>query len=328
MYGAFAMDITTDTAKKMLYNGNSSLRVLMELNNTTVDEYYRVAYIARSRADTFGNWLANAVKADSEKYPNISVDVFDGEADNDKQIKFIEDVIAKKYDCIILQPQNGEAIRPYAEKIVAAGIKLITTNPKIDDIAGGSTVDADPYAQAKVNCDLAVTLIPKNAKVVVLKGPIGNFHADERREAWQKEFFEKRPDVTIVGEDYADWSKDTAKTLMHGWTASDETVDAIISMNDDMCVGALEAIKNNSTYKNTLAFGVDGTAEALLLIKEGTMTSTCMQNAYELSELIMDTAFRLLKGTDENININIGNPLVTAENVDEYIAMLKNAGAM
>jgi oligopeptide transport system substrate-binding protein len=289
---------------------------------------YRVAYIARSKADTFGNWLANAVEAEAEEIPDITLDVFDGEADNDKQIAFIEDAIAKEYDCIIVQPQNGEVLRPYAEKIVAAGIKLITTNPKIDGITGGSTVDADPYAQAKVNCDLALTLIPENAKVVVLKGPKGNFHADERREAWEKEFFAKRTDVTIVKEAYADWSKDTATALMKEWTAEGETVDAIISMNDDMCVGAIEAIKGNAAYANTLAFGVDGTAEALLLIKEGKMTATCMQNAYELSKLILDTAEKLLAGAEKDINVSIGNPLVTAENVDEYIQMLKKAGAI
>jgi oligopeptide transport system substrate-binding protein len=291
-------------------------------------ETYRVAYIARSRADTFGNWLAEAVTAEFDESVNIKLDVFDGEADNDKQIAYIEAAIKKHYDCIILQPQNGEVLRPYAEKIVAAGIKLITTNPKIDDIKGGSTVDADPYKQAKVNCVLALTAIPENAKVVVLKGPKGNFHADERRAAWEKEFFAKRQDVTIIGEDYADWSKDTATALMKKWTAENETIDAIISMNDDMCVGALEAIKGNAAYENTLAFGVDGTAEALLLIKEGRMTSTCMQNAYELAEHIYEAAQTLLANSEKQINATIGTPLVTAENVDEYIALLAKSGAI
>jgi oligopeptide transport system substrate-binding protein len=293
------------------------------------DMTYRVAYIARSRADTFGNWLANAVEAEFDDHVNIIFDVFDGEADNDKQIAYIEATIEKQYDCVIIQPQNGEVLRPYAEKIVAAGIKLITTNPKIDGIKGASTVDSDPYAQAKVNCALALTLIPENAKVVVLKGPKGNFHADERREAWEKEFFAKRDDVTIVNEDYADWSKDTAKTLMKEWTAECETIDAIISMNDDMCVGALEAVKGNAAYENTLAFGVDGTAEALLLIKEGRMTATTMQNAYELAELIFEATDKLLdKNEEEEINVSIGNPLVTAENVDEYIDILQKSGSI
>jgi oligopeptide transport system substrate-binding protein len=291
-------------------------------------ETYSVAYIARSRADTFGNWLAEAVEAEFDESVNIKLDVFDGEADNDKQIAYIEAAIEKHYDCIILQPQNGEVLRPYAEKVVAAGIKLITTNPKIDDIKGGSTVDADPYAQAKVNCVLALTEVPENAKVVVLKGPKGNFHADERRAAWEKEFFDKREDVTIVRENYADWSKDRAYALMQKWTAEGAQIDAIISMNDDMCVGALEAIKGNAAYDNTLAFGVDGTAEALLLIKEGRMTSTCMQNAYELAEHICEATKTLLEGSEKQINATIGTPLVTAENVDEYIALLAKSGAI
>ena len=61
---------------------------------------------------------------------------------------------------------------------------------------------------------LAVKQVPVDAKVVVLKGPPGNFHADARRESWQKEFFDKRPDVKIVGEDIANWNKDEAMTLM------------------------------------------------------------------------------------------------------------------
>jgi oligopeptide transport system substrate-binding protein len=300
----------------------------LEAETKTADETYSVAYISRSRADTFGNWLAEAVTAEFDEYANIRFDVFDGEADNDKQIAYIEKAIEDNYDCVILQPQNGEVLRPYAEKIVAAGIKLITTNPKIDGIKGGSTVDADPYAQAKVNCVNALTLIPENANVVVLKGPKGNFHADERRAAWEKEFFDKRDDVTIIGEDYADWSKDTAKTLMKKWTAEGVEVDAIISMNDDMCVGALEAIKGNAAYENTLAFGVDGTAEALLLIKEGRMTSTCMQNAYELAEHIFEATKALLNESEKEINATIGTPLVTAENVDEYISLLQRSGAI
>jgi inositol transport system substrate-binding protein len=289
---------------------------------------YRVAYIARSQADSFGAWLASAVNTEAEKYPNVTVDFFDGEADSGKQIAFIEKAIADKYDCIVVQPQNGEALRPYAEKVIAAGIKLISTNPAIDGIEGASTVDAEPYLQAKVNCDLAVSLIPQNADVVVLKGPAGNFHADERRAAWEAEFFAKRPDVTVLGEDFADWSKDEAAALMKGWTASGEKIDAIISMNDDMCAGALEAVSGNAAYENILAFGVDGTTEALTLIKSGKMTSTCMQNAFELAELIMDTAYKLMRGEISYINVNIGNPLVTAENVDEYIKMLSDAGAM
>jgi len=291
-------------------------------------DVFRVAYIARAQADSFAAWLANAVKEEADKYSNISLQIFDGQASDDVQNSMIENAITNQFDLIIVQPNNGEAQRPYVEQIISAGILAMTTNARIDGIAGASSVDADPYEQAAVNARAALTEIPEGANVVVLKGPPGNFHADERRDSWQAEFFDKRPDVTIVGEQIANWNKDEAMALMEDWIQANDKIDAIISMNDNMCAGALEAVKDNPKYEGILAYGVDGTAEACLLIEEGLMTSTCLQSAYALAELILDTANKLLTGEADEINVDIGNPLVTKDNVQEYLDMHRKAGAL
>ncbi len=289
---------------------------------------YRIAYIARAQADSFAAWLANAVVEEAKNYSNITVDVFDGQASDDKENAMIENAITNKYDVVIVQPNNGEAQRPYVEKVVAAGIHCITTNARIAGIEGASSVDADPYEQAAVNARMAIEQIPENAKVVVLNGPAGNFHADERRKSWQAEFFDKRPDVQIVGEQIANWNKDEAMRYMEDWVQANDKIDAIISMNDNMCAGALEVVKDNPAYANVLAYGVDGTAEACLLIKEGRMTSTCMQSAYDLATLLLEVSNQLLTGEQTQVDTDIGNPLVTKDNVDEYIEMHKKAGAL
>ena len=46
---------------------------------------YRVAYIARAQADSFAAWLANAVQEESDKYDNIDIDIFDGQASDDTE---------------------------------------------------------------------------------------------------------------------------------------------------------------------------------------------------------------------------------------------------
>ena len=292
------------------------------------DGTYRVAYIARAQADSFAAWMANAVKEEAEKYDNITVDIFDGQASDDVENTLIENAITNKYDAIIIQPNNGEAQRPYAEKAVAAGIITITTNARISGIEGASSVDADPYLQAKVNAVAAIDQIPQDANVVVLLGPPGNFHADERRLSWEKEFFEMRPDVTIVGEEIANWNKDEAMNYMETWVQANPKIDAIIAMNDNMAAGALEVIKDNPAYADTLAYGVDGTAEAVLLIEEGRLTSTTLQSAYALAEALLDTADKLLTGEETQIDIDIDCPLVNIDNVQEYIEMHKRAGAI
>ncbi|MGI6585845.1 MAG: sugar ABC transporter substrate-binding protein [Lutisporaceae bacterium] len=292
------------------------------------EKVFRVAYIARAQADSFAAWLANAVKEEAAKYDNIKLDIFDGQANDDTENGLIENAITNKYDCIIIQPNNGEAQRPYAEKAVAAGIVTITTNARISGINGASSVDADPYAQAAVNAVLALEQVPKDAKVVVLNGPPGNFHADARRESWQKEFFDKRPDVKIVGEEIANWNKDEAMNYMETWVQANDRIDAIISMNDNMAAGALEVIKDNPKFKDILSYGVDGTAEACLLIESGAMTATSLQSAYDLATKLLDTANKLLTGAEKQIDTDIDCPLITKDNVEQYIEMHKRAGAI
>lgn len=290
----------------------------------------RVAYIARAQGDSFAAWLANSIQDEAEKYPTLTVDIMDGQANDDKVNGFIENCIANRYDLIILQPNNGEAQTPYIKKVVEAGIPIILTNPRVPGLEGIThSVDADPYEQGAVNARLGFEQIPQGAKVVVLNGPPGNIHSTERRKSWEMEFFAKRPDVEIVGEQYANWNKDEAMRYMEDWVQANDKIDAVISMNDNMCAGALEVVQGNPEYVNFLAYGVDGTAEAALLIEEGKMASTSFQNAYELAKTSMELANGILNGTvTELVNTDIECPLITPENVQMLIDAHKATGAL
>ncbi|MDR3496444.1 MAG: sugar ABC transporter substrate-binding protein [Ancalomicrobiaceae bacterium] len=295
---------------------------------TAQAQQYKVAFIARAQADSFAAWLTNGIMDEAKKYPDLKVDVMDAQADDAKENAFIENAVANKYNLIIVQPNNGEAQRPYVERAVKDGVKVITTNARIKNIPGSSSVDADPYEQAAVNARLALKQVPQNAKVVVLNGPSGNMHADMRRDAWQKEFFAKRPDVKIVGEQIAHWNKEEAMRFMEDWVQANPQIDAIVSMNDNMAAGALEVIKNDPKFSKILAYGVDGTAEAMLLIKAGKMTSTALQNAYDLAGKNMSVAHDLLTGKISQIDTDIDCPLVTKDNVDTFIEIHKKSGAI
>ena len=291
------------------------------------EKTYKLAYVARAQGDSFAAWLANAVREEVEKnYPDISVTVFDGQSNNETISSHIENAVINRFDAILLQPFDVEANRYPLLQAVEAGLTGCCVNVQIQDPRLGN-VDANPYDQAAVNAKAAITQIPQNANVVVLLGPAGNPHALGRREAWQKEFFDKRPDVKIVGEQIANWNKDEAMRYMEDWIqASGGKIDAIIAMNDNMCAGALEAAKD-AKLGNLWSYGVDGTAEACLLIQDGTMTSTSLQSAYDLAEASVKLVSSMLKGGKaETIMINC--PLITKDNVAQFIEMHKRAGAL
>ncbi|MDR2247312.1 MAG: sugar ABC transporter substrate-binding protein [Treponema sp.] len=292
----------------------------------------RVVYIARAQADLFAAWLANSVKEEAKKYPSLKVDVVDGQADDAKQNAAIENAITNKYDLIILQPNDSEAQKPYIRKAVEAKIPIILTNPRVPDpaiMAVTNSVDADPYEQGAVVARLALTQIPQDAKVVVLRGPDGNLHSVERRRSWEQEFFAKRPDVTIVGEQSGHWNKDEGMRYMEDWVQANPQIDAVISMNDNMAMGAIEAVKGNPKFDSLLVYGVDGDAAAALLIEEGSMTGTAFQNADELARKNMELANQILTGAVTSIvNTDIVCPLYTKDNIAELIAVHKKTGAL
>jgi len=292
----------------------------------------RVVYIARAQADLFAAWLANSIRDEAKKYPNLKVDIQDGQADDAKQNGLIENAIANKYDLIILQPNDSEAQKPYIQKAVAAKIPVIITNPRIPDnaiMAVTNSVDADPYEQGAVVARYALDLIPRNAKVVVLRGPDGNLHSVERRRSWKQEFFDKRSDVTIIAEQVGHWNKDEGMKFMEDWVQAYPQIDAVISMNDNMAMGALEAVKGNAKFSKLLAFGVDGDAAAALLIQEGRMTATAFQNADELAKKNMELANAILTGAQKAIvNTDIVCPMYNKDNINELIAVHKKTGAI
>lgn len=305
----------------------------------------RVCFVARASADTFAAWLTTEMKNEAKNYDNIELTCVSGEGDDNKENGLLEDCVTKNYDLVIVQSNNNGAQAPYVQQLVDAKIPVITTNPTThqsdldgsdDDsvMEGTGTVDADPIAQAKVSADRAVEEVPKDANVVVLNGPSGNFHADKRREAWTEYFFDKRPDVKILYEDYANWNSDEALTLMESWVQSGTHIDAIISMNDNMAAGAIEAIRDDKEYiaadgtPSFLAYGVDGTAQGCLLIKEGLLTSTALQSAADLAKKNMEYADKVVSGEMKVTDVNdyVDAPEINKDNVQEYIQMYIDNG--
>lgn len=304
---------------------------------------YRVCFVARASADTFAAWLTSEMQKAAAEYDDIELTCVSGEADDAEMAKQLENCITMGYDYVIVQSNNNAAQAPYVKAIADAGIPVVTTNPtthqvdldgetgdpEVDNavMAGTGTVDADPVAQAAVGAKRAVEEVPENANVVVFRGPSGNYHAEKRREAWDTYFFDVRDDVNILYEDYANWNNDEAMALMETWVQGGTHIDAIISMNDNMAAGAIEAVRNNTDYiaedgtPSFLAYGVDGTAQGCLLIKEGLLTATALQDAGEIAKLNMSYAEKVLHGEMDYTEVNdyVDAPEINADNVDEFI---------
>jgi len=290
------------------------------------DKVYRVAYIARTQSDSFASWLLDSAKEVVKKYPDMKMDFFDGQNNNDQIRTHMENAITNKYDAILLHPNDPEAQVAPAHEALDAGLVVVAVNTIVNS-KRVPMVDANPYEQGAVNARYAAKMVPKNVQAVVLLGPAGNRHSAERHDAWKKEFFALRPDVKILDTQIGNWNKEEGMKLMEDWIqAYGDKIGMVVSMNDNMVLGALEAYKGSSK-KLPLAFGVDGTADAGLAIKEGRLVTTSLQSAYDLGQLSVQMVHDYLtkKKTKPELVI-VPNPLYTKDNVDGLLAIHRARG--
>ena len=291
------------------------------------DGVYRVAYIARTQGDSFASWLLDSAKTIvEEQYPDMKMDFFDGQNKNEQVNAHIENAIVNKYDAILLHPNDPVAHLQPAHEALDAGMVVVAVNTIVESDRI-PMVDANPFEQGAVNARYAVDVIPQDAKVVVLLGPAGNRHSAERHRAWEEEFFAKRPDVEVLDTQIGNWNKEEGLKLMEDWIqAYGDSINAIVSMNDNMALGALEAYKGTD-MELPLAFAVDGTADAALAIEEGRLTSTSLQSAYDLAELSVEMVHDFLTGkkTEPELVI-VPNPLYTKENVEGLLEIHRGRG--
>ena len=194
----------------------------------------------------------------------------------------------------------------------------------------------------------SILLVDDHAVVRMGLSAIINLQADlkvcgeaENGEAAVRLAAELKPDVVVM--DFSLPGMDGAEATAAVLKASPSSKVLILTsfgtsadLARAMAAGAIEAVRNNTDYiaedgtPSFLAYGVDGTAQGCLLIKEGLLTATALQNAGEIAALNMSYAEKVLNGEMEYTEVNdyVDAPEINAENVDEFIQIYIDNGEL
>jgi inositol transport system substrate-binding protein len=143
--------------------------------------------------------------------------------------------------------------------------------------------------------------------------------AAQMRTAGVKEVAEKNPDIKIIKEDTANWSRAEGLALMENWLSTGDQIDCVAANNDEMAIGALQAIEAAGKLGQILVGGVDASPDALAMMDEGKLNVTVFQNAAGQGEGGVKTAIALARGETVEQLVWVDYELVTPENYKEYM---------
>lgn len=294
------------------------------------DEVYKVAFLPTDMAATFASWLAEELETAFAAYDDMELTVIDSSNQLEKQIANLETCVAQGYDYIILLPLEPDAENDLVEQYIADGTPIMNINLDNLEVETASSVIANPYDLGTVVCEYAKGLLADDANVVVLLGPSGNTDSIERRRAYEELLF-SQSNITILDEQLGNWEKSKGMELMENWIqVYGDKIDAVISMNDAMAIGAYEAAKSAGVAEDILFFGVDGLADAAVSIADGEMTATALQDAQVMAEEGARIVHEVLTGenTTGYEKVQIPVTLITKDNVDEFVKRYTENGML
>lgn len=280
--------------------------------------------------DNFLTVLRNGMVDYAKTLDGVTVQVEDAQNDVAKQQSQVQNFIASGVDAIIVNPVDTDAMIAVSKIAADAGIPLVYVNREPVNVADlpakqafvGSDERESGTLETKEICRLLKEAGKTKANIVVMMGELSNQAARQRTKDIHDVI--ATPECSfmkIVEEQTANWQRTQASDLMTNWLSAGIQFDAVISNNDEMAIGAIQALKaaGKDTSKEIIG-GVDATQDALASMKAGDLKVTVFQDAAGQGHGAVDTALKIAAGEKVDAKIYVPFKLVTPANLDEYLS--------
>ena len=243
---------------------------------------------------------------------------YDGNYDAATQLSQVETMISNGVDAIILNPHDADACAACVEVAHAAGIPVIGVNTMVNSDLLTSYVGSLDVSAGEDIMNKMIEHMGTNAfNIVIIEGPMGQSAQLQRYEGISN-VLANNPDIKVLAIDTANWSRSEAMTLMETWlTTYGEDIDAVIGENDEMALGARQAIV--AAGLDIPCIGVDGIADAVTAVSTGDMIASDFQNAEGQMTGALDAAVTVINGGSVEKEIWIPFEMITPDNYEEYV---------
>ena len=239
---------------------------------------------------------------EAAKDKDVETVITDAQNDSSSQNNQVEDLITQKVDLIIINPVDSTAISSSVKKANEANIPVICVDRSSDEGEIVSFISSNNIEGGKLAGEFILEKAGKDAKVIQLEGIPGASSTRERGEGFKKATDKK---IDLVASQTANFDRAEGMTVMENLLQAQPDVKAVFCQNDEMALGASEAIK--ASGKDIVLVGFDGNEDAINAVKEGTMTATVAQKPKEMGKIALETAVKYLKG--EKVEEGVDSPL-------------------
>ena len=255
--------------------------------------------------------LAEGAKK-AAKQAGVPLTVVDASDDATKQVSDIEDLVSKNVSVLIVNPVDSDAVTGAVEAAIAKGVRVISVDRVVNGVDIDCQIASDNVAGAELATQYIVDTLGENVKTAELVGTSGASAAIDRSQGFHNIADKK---LKVVASQTADFDRTQGMTVMENMLQADSSIQAVFAGNDEMALGAVEAI--SGAKKDVLVVGFDATDDAIEAIRQGRMGATIAQQPDLIGSTAVETAIRLTKGESIPKEIPVEVTLITKDTVDK-----------
>ena len=275
--------------------------------------------------DNFLTVLRNGMAEYAKTQPGVTMQIEDAKDDVSKQLSQVQNFIANGVDAIIVNPVDTSATAAITKAAADAGVPLVYVNRQpidVDKLGPKAAFVASNEAElGTLEAKQICKLLGGKGNILVMEGVLSNQSAVQRTQDVHEVI--STPDcsgIKVVAEQTANYDRTQAQNLMTNWLSKGLKFDAVVSNNDEMAIGALQAMKSaGMDTKSAVVGGIDATQDALASMKSGDLKVTVFQDAAGQGKGAVDAALALAAGKPVEKKVYIPFLLVTPANMDQFI---------
>lgn len=255
--------------------------------------------------------LAEGAKK-AAKQAGVPLTVVDASDDATKQVSDIEDLVSKNVSVLIVNPVDSDAVTGAVEAAIAKGVRVISVDRVVNGVDIDCQIASDNVAGTELATQYIVDTLGENVKTAELVGTSGASAAIDRSQGFHNIADKK---LKVVASQTADFDRTQGMTVMENMLQADSSIQAVFAGNDEMALGAVEAI--SGAKKDVLVVGFDATDDAIEAIRQGRMGATIAQQPDLIGSTAVENAIRLTKGESIPKEIPVEVTLITKDTVDK-----------
>jgi inositol transport system substrate-binding protein len=265
--------------------------------------------------------MVNQAKDEANKIGDIDLIIADGQGSSPKQTADVEAGISKGVTGIVISPNDVDALAAAIQEAVDGKVPVVTIDRRVNKVPGIlAHVGADNVKGGEAQGQLIEKLFPNGATVMNLQGQSGSSPAIDRNKGLHNVLDQAKDKYKIVFEDTASFARTTGLSVTESALAGmSKPPDVIVAANDDMALGALEALKARNLLGKVKLIGFDALPEALGQIKAGNMTATIEQlPGGQVRGALHALVGFLREGKKPDQQVTLLTPIaITSENLDQ-----------